>query len=365
MHRHSILSLFLFIAGNVMSQGLHRYHPVWPNTMGYCTSSYEEYDAYLWDNGNTGAYSGDLAVGDHQVICYIGGVAVDTNQFTIEQSEWVLNQTVLGNAGETVEVDIWAEVQPYGAGGIWNDLACPPVSSSTKAILFQDGMAVDTLTNVNKVGSMKQWDNLPYGHAYHVKVVDLGPCGSYTEAPDVQTYVLDGGQFVMNVHAAANGANGSIEVLDYIPDPLALPALPAELTGNVRLAQYPSEDYIGSRPLGSALWDNLGTGYYHVYFGPSDIVATSADTVVFVDFATGFGAPRTGPDDALVVWPQPATTEIHWRAIKAGDVQVIDHRGRIVAHGPNEGKLNVSDLPSGVYVLRAGSRTARFMTMGR
>ena len=62
-----------------------------------------------------------------------------------------------------------------------------------------------------------------------------------------------------------------------------------------------------------------------------------------------------------MVWPNPASNQLHIDVMDGTTVSVFDMRGRLVMQERYEGKLDVSRLVSGVYAIKAEGCTVRFV----
>lgn len=70
------------------------------------------------------------------------------------------------------------------------------------------------------------------------------------------------------------------------------------------------------------------------------------------------------PSNDVFIYPNPATNEVNFVAEQASKVQVYSANGQLIKEiystkGGN--KLNVSSLPNGVYILKIGHQTSRFI----
>lgn len=66
-------------------------------------------------------------------------------------------------------------------------------------------------------------------------------------------------------------------------------------------------------------------------------------------------------EDNIMVWPNPASNQLHIDVMDGTTVSVFDMRGRLVMQERYEGKLDVSRLVSGVYAIKAEGCTVRFV----
>lgn len=356
---------FCVIGQATMAQcGPYKHHPVWPDTVGFAYVNLNEcgstITSCLWDNGSTD-WQTDLGIGTHTITLFSGTTPVETDTFQIVQNHWNLHQqafaTFMG-----VEIDISGGVEPYGASQIFNNPACMPVADSTVVHLLQDGIAIDSLTPVSADLVFHMWTGLPYGHTYQTQVVDHSQCGSYGYEPVVTAYSSGTVEMMIDTQDAQGGNGGSITVNGLTVDPLATLPPPTPFTGTFSLFEYPDHIPIGTDQVGtSAIWEGLPAGQYDVHFMP-DSLCNGSDTVVTIELITGIEEDRAIP---LRVWPQPATDLLHWSSTGSGTVNVHDVQGRLVLEGPDNGQLDISAIPAGLYQLQfldgARIRWARFL----
>lgn len=64
---------------------------------------------------------------------------------------------------------------------------------------------------------------------------------------------------------------------------------------------------------------------------------------------------------SIAVWPNPAGNTLHLDIMEGETVSVFDMTGRMVKQERYEGKLDVSDLVSGIYAIKADGCTVKFM----
>lgn len=71
----------------------------------------------------------------------------------------------------------------------------------------------------------------------------------------------------------------------------------------------------------------------------------------------------SAPTNALSVFPNPAADQLTLRGFASGPISVIDMQGKVVLRTtlPSSGTVNVSDFPSGAYLLRAGGECVRWL----
>ncbi len=62
--------------------------------------------------------------------------------------------------------------------------------------------------------------------------------------------------------------------------------------------------------------------------------------------------------EELVVYPSPASTHIF---VTAGDVQILDLNGRVLIDTVSEGRVDVSALQAGLYIVRQGTQKAKLI----
>ena len=64
--------------------------------------------------------------------------------------------------------------------------------------------------------------------------------------------------------------------------------------------------------------------------------------------------------ETLAVWPNPAGNTLQMDVTEGETVSVFDMTGRMVKQERYEGKLDVSDLASGIYAIKAGGQIVKF-----
>lgn len=67
--------------------------------------------------------------------------------------------------------------------------------------------------------------------------------------------------------------------------------------------------------------------------------------------------------EKLFVFPNPATNQVSVRGFAGGSVSIIDMQGKTVIRTtlPSSGSLDVSAFPAGVYLLRVGGKSIRWL----
>lgn len=66
-------------------------------------------------------------------------------------------------------------------------------------------------------------------------------------------------------------------------------------------------------------------------------------------------------EGSIVLWPNPATNILYLDVVEGTTVSVFDMTGRMVKQERYEGQINVSDLVSGIYAIKAEGSTVRFV----
>ena len=89
-----------------------------------------------------------------------------------------------------------------------------------------------------------------------------------------------------------------------------------------------------------------------------------SSTGVFAYKQLKFGTPTARMSTAeypqtLSIFPNPATDRININ-IDSAEIQIFSADGRLVYTGKNQKSIDISDLPSGMYYLRAGKQSRRF-----
>ncbi len=313
----------------------------------------------LWDNGSTDTQT-ELAVGPHTVTFFNGITPLYTENFEIEQLQWEVDQFVYVSAG-TIAVDAWLAV-PYCGTQIFNFLACPPNADATVAYLLQDGIAIDSVSPISCTAATVMWNNLPFGYTYQVIVEDNSICGSLGAGPAVNTYTCDGSSLILATQPASGGDNGSIHVQEVLLDAGSSMPPPMPVIGTFLLFTWPVPMLLEEEPMATTvLWEDLAPGEYLVRFN-ADNLCTPIDSVITIDNSTWVSGTGNG-DTQLYVWPQPTMDVLYWNSEEPGTITVFDVQGRMVFTAPDQGRLDVADLPQGLYYLEllgAIGRHARF-----
>ena len=335
--------------------GPYKFHPLWPETVGWAYLNEFECgpaDNVIWDNGATTWQVNGLAPGLHWVDQYLGGQYLSTDTFEIEQLYWDLQQIVLV-AFPGVEVDVYASV-PYCGTSIFNHPTCSPPADSVVIFLLQDGVLIDSITPVDCTYTFDFWGGLPTGHTYQCVLEDRSNCASSGEAPVTTVHTCDSMAFITNVIAASGGlSNGSIDVLGMLPDTLSDLPLPPPFTGTFTLLALPNYDLIGTVTGSTASWTGLPAGDYLIGFMP-DSLCSAPSTVVTIGNSTGMVA-LSGADPLFVpLWPNPTVDQLHWNGTTSLSARVLDVNGREVLQASGKSPLDVSRLPAGVYLLDLG-----------
>ncbi|MBK9422470.1 MAG: T9SS type A sorting domain-containing protein [Flavobacteriales bacterium] len=346
-----VLLVFCLFGQTTMAQcGPFRGHPVWPDSVGYASVNITEcgdtYTSCLWDNGSTDMFT-YLGIGTHTVTFFSGTTLMEVDTFQIVQDHWNLHQLAMATA-MGVQLSIFGGIEPY-MGGIFNGPACPPVADSTVVYLLQDGIAIDSITPAPSDAVVNIWHFLPYGHTYQTHVVDHSHCGSNGYEPVVTAYSSGTVDFMIDTQDSQGGSDGSITVNGLNIDPLAALPPPMPFTGFFTLFDHPDHNPAGTEQSGlSAYWENLPAGQYEVFFTP-DLLCNPSSAVVTIDLATGIKEDGATP---VALWPQPAADILHWSSKGSGSVLVHDAQGRLVLEGPDQGQLDISTLPVGIYQLQ-------------
>lgn len=177
---------------------------------------------------------------------------------------------------------------------------------------------------------------------------------------------LLGGTYPVTI-TAANGCSTTVSV--------NVPALPA-----INASVQPAWNLLTALPAAADgyQWWNCGTsstlpGQISPTFTPTTngsyavIVALNGCTDTSACVPVGNVGLEEGAPTALVLYPQPATTELLWQftdaqALSVRTVVLRDLRGATVAEQraqSGENRLNVRGLPAGLYVLQCGTSAYR------
>jgi hypothetical protein len=177
---------------------------------------------------------------------------------------------------------------------------------------------------------------------------------------------LSGGTYPVTI-TAANGCSTTVNA--------QVPAHPA-----INASVQPAWNVLTALPAGADgyQWWNCGTsaaipGQISPTFTPitngsyAVIVALNGCTDTSACVPVGNVSLDEGEPTALVIYPQPATTELLWQftdaqALSVRTVVLRDLRGAAVAEQraqSGENRLNVRGLPAGLYVLQCGTAAYR------
>jgi hypothetical protein len=351
-------SLFFLATLHGSSQcGPYKGHPIFPDSLGTAFINLEEcgdYTSRLWDDGSTGYLAEDLSVGNHSVILFQGAVPMDTIYFEIQQLQWQTFLTVT-----PISSDSWTELD-YCGTSIFNFHKCTPDPDSTVIYLLQNGVAIDSVPQISCPIEILFWPGVPMGYSYQTYIEDHGTCGSYAYSPLISTFSLAGANMVIQTNSSTNGSNGSIEVLEVVPDPgSSLPAPPSPITGTFTLWSMPDYTPIADQQAGTtALWNSLAPGNYMITFN-ADSLSDQVTAAVTIDMNTGI---EEGMGAGLVIWPIPVNDLLHWNVPSSGGFRILDIQGHVVLEGPNGRNADVSGLASGSYSLHLSEgRVGRFV----
>jgi len=93
------------------------------------------------------------------------------------------------------------------------------------------------------------------------------------------------------------------------------------------------------------------------YYRLRQVDLDGTETLSEVREVTISGASR------LIAYPNPATDRIALKGFSGGTVSVVDMQGKTILRNtlPEFGSLDVSNLPAGVYLLRAGEESIRWV----
>jgi hypothetical protein len=101
------------------------------------------------------------------------------------------------------------------------------------------------------------------------------------------------------------------------------------------------------------VWPRIGDG-----IDPPQVVSNPETVIITLVEPTGIDENNL-PTQRRMVYPNPAQTTIHLRdelLIEANEITLFDAFGRIVKKTNSTSKIDVSDLPRGVYFVRAEMR---------
>lgn len=105
----------------------------------------------------------------------------------------------------------------------------------------------------------------------------------------------------------------------------------------------------------------------HIYFDSNPAIVTNTTLNTFVSEIPGSSVIDDSRDDDFHIIPNPASTEIHIMTseyMMGSDYSIHDVAGRQVMYGHAQGIgsiIDVSQLDSGLYLLRMGGKMARFV----
>ncbi|MCB0793761.1 MAG: hypothetical protein KDB88_03410 [Flavobacteriales bacterium] len=334
--------------------GPYKFHPLWPDTLGwaYLLSTDCDSDSAVWDNGSIGYGAFDLEPGSHYVIQYDGGTLLDTTFFELEQLHWNLEQLTFA-IFSGLELDHYASI-PYCGTSIFNYPTCTPPADSVVLFLMQDGIPIDSITPLDCMFNLEVWMGLPYGHIYQCIVEDRSQCGSTGQTPLVTAYACNGMSFVLEITNATSGqADGSVAVLEMMSDTVLPLALPPPFTGTFSLHSLPNYDLIGSMQGSSAVWTGLAPGDYLVQFTP-DSLCFVPEQQVAVGTSTSLFDPSSASKEGLRTWTDRQGDLLFWNE-NVHEVRIMDINGRLLRSWNGPPPMDVSDLAPNLYILDAGT----------
>ena len=359
------------------AQGMHVHHAFQDVCNGYIY--YDQFaDSVVWSTGDVGYMLSDLAPGTYGFQIFEGGQMVDQGTSEVELVGWnftsfnadpYLYPGLVMFVG-TIEV-------PHCVGQIFDGVCCLPDPEQTTLMVFQDGSPY-AVTEVpgqiveagdcNGCASVQCAYSVFFflaepGHAYTVGLNDVSCAGEVLADTTILAPSCANLELVTAVMDATSGqSNGSISLVDVIPDLTEPYPIQAPVTGLAYLIQLPEEVQLGVfEGVSSAEWTGLPIGEYLLVFMPD---ASCQGHSVVLQVGTSTALNDAGPGSGLRVFPTVADRTIALLSDGSGpiDLRIVDLHGReVVKEQVVAGSFPVDALVPGHYVIVAeqGGSTLR------
>ncbi|HMN04519.1 MAG TPA: T9SS type A sorting domain-containing protein [Flavobacteriales bacterium] len=303
----------------------------------------------------------------------VDGEMVFVDEYTIQSNGWELDVSMV-NTFAGVMVSGSVGIRYCGGISPFNIPCCSPDEAQTELLFYQDGEPMDmsgmgcpipncTVTCMEGQNFIYHW--LDYGHEYQVAINDP-VCAGLVLSPITVAHSCANLDVVTEVVSSTQGqANGSITMVEAIPDPNEPFPITAPVIGDALLISLadpndptPVEMFEG---VGSAIWTGLETGFYILSFSPDQICQPYSDTI-FVDLSVGMDGH--GSDPRMRIFPTVVEQALFFMAEdgQPSNIDIRDVQGRMVMHAAvTPGPVQVEQLPQGMYTvdLRQGDRLLR------
>jgi hypothetical protein len=333
-------------------------------------------DSVVWSTGEVGPMLSDLVPGFYGFTAYLNGQVVDQGTREVELSAW--NIIISGHPSffpSLFEISGAVEV-PNCVAQIFDGLCCEPDPAQTSITILQDGIpyplidvfspgaAGESFGCVNVDCDFNQFlALLPYGHSYAVIVNDPTCAGIVTGDTAIIAHSCANLYVETQVVDATPGqANGSIALLEAIPDPNEPYPIQSPVSGTALLYLLPDETLIGFQTgVTSALWTGLASGDYRLVFGADQGCQPYVDTLHVGD-ATTIHPSRVS--NGLSLFPTVTEGNAQLISDEAGPIElwVLDINGAVLVHElMPPGTLAVQGLAAGMYVLKARQGTSELI----
>ncbi|MCX7987384.1 MAG: T9SS type A sorting domain-containing protein, partial [Bacteroidales bacterium] len=112
---------------------------------------------------------------------------------------------------------------------------------------------------------------------------------------------------------------------------------------------------------GGTTWTNIG-GSMFMRYNPKEGRVYSINNYHLAYINTGGGSSiGTISSNNLSIYPNPAFDYIFIKNYNSADVKIIDLNGRMYKLASNNGRVNISTLPKGMYLLTIGNNSYKFI----
>ncbi len=317
-------------------------------------------DSVIWSNGASG-WTAYLDPGSYSYTVYQGGAVFYSGYANVQTVGWDFADSIHGLPwGWSYAITGNAFVN-YCGTTMYDHSCCVPEGADV--YLLQDGVNILYLPCVNCtdiwcVSTSFIIHEVPYGHQYVVCISDPSCAGTCATDQPITVPSCGNLELVTSISGTIAGENnGSIELVEAIPDTTEPYPIQAPVMGSISLTELSSGLLVGTQltNAGSALWTGLDTGYYVLYFQP-DAGCQSAWDTLYVPAETSTGMDRLGgpalsarptiTDGTLVLSSSISDQPVH--------IRIVDMHGRtILTTMLRPGPLSVDALLPGAYLLVA------------
>lgn len=317
-------------------------------------------DSIIWSTGEVGLEITGLDTGSYSYHAYYQGTLVNTATYELTANEWHFMDTGSGwpTFNDQNEPQYAWVVQAsigYCGTSAWNYPCCDPHGVFQWIIdSVQYPPGTEEVPCFGAGGLM----HLDFGHVYCIRLVDDG-CGTTLDGPCIITHSCANLQLDTIVVGSTPGeANGSIDVLQLIPDTTEPYPISAPVIGTFDLISLNDYAFVEPTTLtdGSAQWTGLDTGYYVIWFTPAAGCQILRDTI-YVPALAGLGEHELQNASVMSLASNVVSDMLR---ILSHDpqgsiyVRVIDMSGHtLIERKLDAGMFFLGDLPPGFYALHA------------